>query len=358
MTASTASEAEIIREMSAIVGRDLKPRAAVYWTDLALSAGGAYAATAAFLVAPRVGLPFGVQALCGALAGLALFRLGTFIHEIQHLRRGELAGFKVAWNLLYGIPFLMPSFMYANHSDHHSLRKYGTAQDGEYLPLATGTRSALAIYFLEIPLLPLLAVLRFALLVPVSLVSRRARRWLMERASSYGINLRYRREVRDDELYGWTAWADALGMAVVYGVLALLASGVLPWEAVLRLYAVAGLSLGLNWVRTLFAHRYRRNGEPGGRIDQLADSITLTGNAFGTELLFPVGLRYHSLHHLFPTLPYHALGRAHRRLMLELPDTAPYKATVVPNVREAWRSFMRDLRSAGKAPSPQAIVRS
>jgi fatty acid desaturase len=29
----------------------------------------------------------------------------------------------------------------------------------------------------------------------------------------------------------------------------------------------------------------------------------------------PVGLRYHALHHLLPSLPYHSLGEAHRRLM-------------------------------------------
>jgi hypothetical protein len=39
---------------------------------------------------------------------------------------------------------------------------------------------------------------------------------------------------------------------------------------------------------------------------------------------FPLGLRYHALHHLFPSLPYHALGTAHRRLIVALPpDSAP-----------------------------------
>ena len=119
MTASAPSEAEIIREMSEIVGRDLKPRPAVYWSDLLVSTAVAYAATAGFLWAPQLGLSAVAQAGLGVVAGLALFRLGTFIHEIQHLRRGELARFKTVWNLAYGIPFLMPSFMYANHSDHH-----------------------------------------------------------------------------------------------------------------------------------------------------------------------------------------------------------------------------------------------
>jgi fatty acid desaturase len=44
-------------------------------------------------------------------------------------------------------------------------------------------------------------------------------------------------------------------------------------------------------------------------------------------LLFPVGLRYHALHHLFPTMPYHNLGEAHRRLSSGLPPDSPYHGT-------------------------------
>ncbi len=358
MDASAPRDADILRAMSELVGRDLKPRPGIYWADFLASSVLAYGAGGAFLVGSSAGLPVWLQTLCWLVGGLALFRLGTFIHEIQHLRRGELRGFKVAWNLVYGIPFLMPSFMYANHGDHHSLRRYGTPDDGEYLPLATGTRWGLVRYFLEIPLLPVLAVLRFAVLVPPSLVSRRARRLLLERASSYGINLRYRREVGEQELYGWSVWADAAGMTVVFGVATAALLGLLPGEFLLRIYAVAVLALGLNWVRTLFAHRYLRGGHPGGRLEQLADSVTIEGSRFGTELIFPVGLRYHSLHHLFPTLPYHSLGIAHRRLVAALPEDGVYRATVFASVGAVWRVFCADLRAAGGRSRAQAIARS
>ncbi len=358
MAVSAAPDADILRAMSELVGRDLKPRAAVYWGDFLGTSLLAYGAGAAFLFGAELGVTPWLQGLCWLVGGLALFRLGTFIHEIQHLRRGELRGFKIAWNLVYGIPFLMPSFMYANHGDHHSLRRYGTPEDGEYLPLANGTRWGLIRYFLEIPLLPLLAVLRFAVLVPPSLVSRRARRLLLERASSYGINLRYRREVREEELYDWSVWADAAAMLLVYAIAGAALGGLVPWEWVLRVYAIAVLALGLNWVRTLFAHRYLRGGQPGGRLEQLADSVTIEGSRLVTELLFPVGLRYHSLHHLFPTLPYHSLGTAHRRLLAGLSDDAPYRATVFESVGAVWRVFWQDLRRAEGGSRPQAIARS
>jgi fatty acid desaturase len=38
-----------------------------------------------------------------------------------------------------------------------------------------------------------------------------------------------------------------------------------------------------------------------------------------------VGLRYHALHHLLPSLPYHSLGTAHRRLAAHLGAGSTYE---------------------------------
>src|SRR3546814_3007575 len=46
---------------------------------------------------------------------------------------------------------------------------------------------------------------------------------------------------------------------------------------------------------------------------QLEDTLHITGQTWLTALLFPVGLRYHALHHLFPAMPYHAMGRSEER---------------------------------------------
>ncbi len=77
--------------------------------------------------------------------------------------------------------------------------------------------------------------------------------------------------------------------------------------------------------------------------EQIEDSITVEGHhPLLTELLFPVGLRYHALHHLFPALPYHSLGIAHRRLMAQLPADSPYRGTIrasfLAAAREVWHS--------------------
>jgi len=87
-------------------------------------------------------------------------------------------------------------------------------------------------------------------------------------------------------------------------------------------------------------------------VGQVLDSVTVPG-AWWTELWAPVGLRYHALHHYLPDLPYHRLGAAHRRLMRELPEDAPYRGAVsrsLPHVlSELWRDAGNEerLRDAG-----------
>jgi fatty acid desaturase len=108
-------------------------------------------------------------------------------------------------------------------------------------------------------------------------------------------------------------------------------------------------------VRNLAAHHYVNAGERMTLAAQIADSINITGQTWLTVLMFPVGLRYHALHHLFPALPYHRMGEAHRRLMEGLPPEAGYRATSCESFFSAaarlWRSASRTAprRSAMRA---------
>jgi fatty acid desaturase len=57
-----------------------------------------------------------------------------------------------------------------------------------------------------------------------------------------------------------------------------------------------------------------------------------------------VGLRDHALHHLLPSMPYHALGEAHRRLVAHLGTDSTYARStysgLIPLVVRIARSTM------------------
>jgi fatty acid desaturase len=103
----------------------------------------------------------------------------------------------------------------------------------------------------------------------------------------------------------------------------------------------------LNSLRTLAAHCYRY---PGVRAvdftDQFFDSVDVPGNPLVTSLWAPVGLRYHATHHLFPSMPYHALGAAHRRLARCLPDDARYLEVTRKSLWDALTRLWSDAASA------------
>jgi len=56
-------------------------------------------------------------------------------------------------------------------------------------------------------------------------------------------------------------------------------------------------------------------------------------------------LRYHALHHWIPSLPYHNLGRAHRRLVDVLTADAPYRTTIADGFTTVLRDLVRRSRT-------------
>jgi fatty acid desaturase len=325
-----------LRHARDLIGDLFDHRADIYWTDLVLTLVVGYGAATIYLRSPVFSL---VNVVSFLIAGFALFRAGSFIHEITHLRRGQMTTFEVVWNLVCGIPMLMPSFFYENHIDHHNTHRYGTIRDGEYLPLGVGSRWQLLGFWLQVPLLPIYIFLRL-LLAPISFLHPRLRQWTLEHTSSFVINFRHRLDIPESApRRAWAAMEVACCLRAG-AMLAVVAIGVHSWTRLVQLYCLALMTLGLNYVRNMVAHHYRNTGAEMSYLAQLEDSVNITGNLF-TELFFPLGLRYHALHHLFPALPYHNLGTAHRRLVAKLPAGSPYHQTVYPSyfsvMRELWK---------------------
>ena len=339
-----------MRQSRAILDGLFTHRPAVYWIDLVITLTIGYGAATVYLGAPA----FSPAQFVGYfVAGFALFRAGSFVHEITHLRSRQLQSFQVGWNLLCGIPMLMPSFFYTNHIDHHNSHRYGTIRDGEYLPLGSGSRWQLVWFWLQVPLLPLYIFFRLLVVAPLSMLHSGLREWALERMSSYVINFRHKLDIpATAPRRAWAALeiACCLRAAAMLGVVALGLQS--PWRLV-QLYMLAMLTLGLNYVRNMAAHHYRNTGGEMSYLEQLEDSVNITGHPLLTELFFPLGLRYHALHHLFPALPYHNLGMAHRRLMAQLPPDSPYHRTVYSSywsvLRELWNDPQRNEHAERRA---------
>jgi fatty acid desaturase len=327
---------------------DLHERSAlVYWTDYLLSIVGAWTLAVLFFRTPGWG-PLALLEMLGA--AILFFRAGTFIHEIIHFRQGELRWFARFWNLGMGIPLLTPWIIYRNHIDHHSVRYFGTPDDGEYLPLAAAPRSETVKYVLQAPLLPFLTILRFGVVGPVSWFHKGLREWVLTAASHGVSNPYYRKRVLAADEKHLLA-VEVLCFLWLAFIAALLVTGVLGWMVLLKAVAVLGLALTLNWVRNLAAHTYSNRGERMSLAEQFSDSINVTGQTWLTMLMFPVGLRYHALHHLFPFLPYHNLGKAHKRLLAQLPAGSPYHAVNYDNYFVAVAKLWRGARATSAADS-------
>jgi fatty acid desaturase len=337
-----------IREARAIVRDLFEPKAAIYWADFLLSLG---VGAACFFGSRLLPLFSPGQALLALVACLAYYRAALFIHELIHFREQSFRWFRIVWNLLCGIPFFMPSFLYYTHLAHHARKHYGTPDDGEYLPLATQPRREIFKYLLQPFIIPALAIVRFLVLTPLAWISPGLRRWVQRRASSMVMDPSYVRPLpTHHELRIWRL-QEACCFLYALGATVQLLRGALPLSLLAHLYLTAVVILMLNNVRTLGAHRFRHRGEPLTFVDQLLDSVNYPRRRLLGELWAPVGLRFHALHHLFPSMPYHSLPEAHRRLMAKLPSDSPYRLTESPSLAAALGELWRN---AGTAAAPHA----
>jgi len=311
-----------------------------YWIELLRTS---LLAWTAFLAACWLAPGSAWMILATVAAVLLWYRASFMIHELTHQRRDQIPAFHTAWNLLVGVPILLPSIFYEGvHQYHHKKSTYGTAEDPEYMAMAGRpwkTGAFLLASFLQPPLL----MLRFLVGVPVSWVRAKLRRRLFKYGSAYTIRPIFTRKTTPEEEREIVQWEFVI-LAVWTPLLAATYSEFLPWRWLVIWYVVySGLML-VNRIRMACAHRFESTGEKIGHWEQFADSIDTPGG-WPAELIAPLGSKYHALHHLFPSLPFHNAKRAYERLVEAGPAHLDYRKSTSRSFAKSMASLLGSRRT-------------
>ncbi len=269
---------------------------AVYYRDFLIPmavfiAGFAWCATAS---GPIVVVPM-------VICMFAMHRSGAFVHEITHRQRDEkMKPFIRLWNLTIGaIVFVPAPRFYKPHLTHHSVGVFGTKDDPQYLPLRTDIKLMIFVLFIVPFLMPI-----FNLFMTVT--------------ASLGVNAEQALE-RFLRRYGFTMGSDieeqhrkevtylSRYYLVVFAIYLALLSETLP-----LLYFIQVGAWLLVTVRIPLEHRMEKHVEETTARDHVLDSFSVEAPL--AVLVQPLGLQFHTAHHMYPGVPYYKLRALHYEL--------------------------------------------
>lgn len=266
------------------------------------------------------------------IASFAVHRAGAFVHEITHRYKDpRMKSFIRLWNLTIGAVIQLPApRFFKPHLVHHARGTFGTKADPQYLELRHDPKFMIFVLFVGPFLMPLL---NFALMVTASLGvdAEAALERFLQRHFDFTmgseVEQRHRREVTNLSRY-------YLAVFAVYAAL-------LP-QTVPLLYLILVGGWLLVTLRIPLEHRMERHVDSSDRHDQLVDSFTVEAPL--AALLQPLGLRFHTAHHLYPGVPYHRLRQLHYELKAR--GDAEYNRNVL--------TFWQAVRGPGRAVAAQA----
>jgi len=282
---------------------------AAYYRDLALPVAGFAAGFAGCLYGSG---PLLVVSFLAAAA--SLHRAAFFIHEITHQSGNpRLRTFTNVWDLTVGALTLVPSARFIRaHLTHHTVGVFRTKTDPQYLLMRNNWRLSLLIMVAVPPIMPILSVAQMVTCGIGGIAAEEAvEAFLTRRDVPTGSTLpqKYRQRVAWLSRYYLVLWA-----AVAY-----LFPGILP-----LMYGIVTAVWYLTTWRIPLEHRMERRLDSSDKHDQKEDSFTVEWPL--AWLLQPIGLQYHTAHHMYPGVPYHNLPALHAELKATDPD---YRRCVV-----------------------------
>ena len=280
-----------------------------YYRDLLLAMAVFTAAFAWCTVAngPAFAVAFGIAATAG-------HRAAFFIHELTHQNGNpRLRGFGLFWDLTVGAFFLVPAArFFGAHLTHHKTGVFRTSEDPQYFAMRKNGWLAVGLLLLVPPLMPILqSALALATGIGGIAADRAIETFLLRRGMPAGSALAAKHQAR-------VAWLSRYYLVAWTGY-ALLLPETLP-----LVYALHTAVWYLTTWRIPLEHRMESRLESSDKHDQKLDSFTV--EAFAGELLQPIGLKYHTAHHMFAGVPYHNLPALHAELKASDPE---YRRNVV-----------------------------
>lgn len=316
------SDEQFVHEARRLIADLRHHRRAVYWADLFATAALTWLSVLG--AAYSRGLPCATVATLGLT--LAICRSAILLHQITHLPKNAVPGYAAAWNVLLGVPFLTPSFVYERlHNDHHRPNIYRTAADPEHPPDTSSVRTRVWTTFATMSLLPAVLIVRWLFLAPAAAAHPRARAWVDAHVSSLCGNRDYRPRALEGAARRFALRTEAAAFAWT----AALAVGVATRPVIARGAFFAWIALWLagaiTSLRGELLHRFTSRPDEVTIARQVRDSRNVPNTGWLSTLLLPAGIGYHALHHLDAALPYHAMEAAHDRLMATLPATSDYR---------------------------------
>ncbi|MBD9358611.1 fatty acid desaturase family protein [Methylomonas albis] len=303
----------------------LNPRPTIYWLDFI---GSVFATNLFIYISVKTTSFSPLQLIFIIAAAIFLYRSTGFIHEAVHVGK-QISFFPIAFNILFGFVHKLPLYSYHPHKYHHHTKTYGTRNDPEYELLKGTARYLIFIPFFSQMAFPLLFLVRFGFFpILLPFIGKKGRNYVYRFASTAVLNLQFQRPLPDKKER--TEWYQQDAACFFYNCIFFyfMASGYWPWKVLYVWYGITYLASLFNFYRTLSVHNYYSNFENTNFKQQILDTNTYEGSCV-LGWLYPIGTRFHALHHLFPQIPYHNLAKMHRLVLSNLPDNHPYRETIV-----------------------------